>query len=213
MSSNVIGNNSDLKQTETICIPSDEDVIENSPAVKVVKKRDRKVVDNNLISNEITNDSQNNKRKRSNERDCVESKLNISVESPSKQIQKNKYIRVKSSEELFESSSKQKTPSKKQTPVKSPNYNKKSSKSRENTLYRKQRTPVKLFLKSPKVNEFDVQVLENFVKITPSKSNKKAFSSPSRKSSEKKQNLISIYISPTTSNKYFFFHNYYLVLL
>lgn len=194
-------NCSDLKQTETICIASDEDVIEDSPDVKVLKKRNHKTVDDNLVLNEIINESLDKKRKRNKESDCFDCEANDKGESASSSTQKKKYVKVKSSEELFGTSRIDKMAPKKQTPVKSTSFSKKSPKSRENTPIKQKRTPVKLFSKSPKVNDFNVQVIENFIKITPSKSNKKTISSTPTKSSKKRQNLILNYISPSTSNR------------
>lgn len=67
-------------------------------------------------------------------------------------------------------------------------------------------TPTKkLFDKSPKrLEDFNVQVIENFVKITPSKSNKKLDSTDARtnKTPEKIQSSLIPYLSPSPKNKY-----------
>lgn len=66
-------------------------------------------------------------------------------------------------------------------------------------------TPTKkLFDKSPKrLEDFNVQVLENFVKITPSKSNKKLDSTNSKtnQTPEKIQSSLVPYLSPSPKNK------------
>lgn len=71
----------------------------------------------------------------------------------------------------------------------------------ESTPSKTKKTPKKLFNKSPNVNEFNVQIIESFVKITPSKSqkNRPDVDVEFVRSSEKKQSSILKYISPTSS--------------
>lgn len=70
----------------------------------------------------------------------------------------------------------------------------------ETTPSKTKKTPKKLFDKSPNnVNEFNVQIIESFVKITPSKSQKSDPNVEFVGSSEKKQSSILKYISPTAS--------------
>lgn len=67
---------------------------------------------------------------------------------------------------------------------------------------RKIKSPQKQHSKSPKLNEFNVEVIRNFVKITPSKSSVKSSPIPIvtvRTNSQKKQISILKYVSPSTS--------------
>ncbi|GJQ70844.1 hypothetical protein Trydic_g767 [Trypoxylus dichotomus] len=63
----------------------------------------------------------------------------------------------------------------------------------------KSRSSEKLFSKSPTTSGFDIEVLKNFVRVTPSKSSiKSKFASP-LKTSDKKQSSILKYVSPSPS--------------
>ncbi|KAG5878691.1 hypothetical protein JTB14_029759 [Gonioctena quinquepunctata] len=80
-----------------------------------------------------------------------------------------------------------------------------SSRATEVTPNKGKRTPKKLFEKSPtNINSFNVQVINDFVKITPSKKNIEKMSSSSDDvifvgSSDKKQGSILKYVSPAAS--------------
>ncbi|CAH0547646.1 unnamed protein product [Brassicogethes aeneus] len=101
---------------------------------------------------------------------------------------------------------KEKTPNKK-TPNKKNNQKNENSpnvgnikKEAEKTPLKGKRTPKKLFEKTPeKLAEFNVEIMEKFVKITPSKSCKKESDVQFVKSSEKKQCSIKQFMSPKMS--------------
>lgn len=63
------------------------------------------------------------------------------------------------------------------------------------------RTPVKLFSRSPKVADFNVQVIKDFVKITPNKSRSANVVTTPVKSTDKKQKSILDYASPKASRR------------
>ncbi|XP_017768240.1 PREDICTED: DNA replication ATP-dependent helicase/nuclease DNA2 [Nicrophorus vespilloides] len=64
------------------------------------------------------------------------------------------------------------------------------------------KTPVKLFEKSPKVSTFQVDVIKNFIRVTPSKSHSSISQEKLRlRSSEKKQQSILNYASPSASER------------
>lgn len=87
----------------------------------------------------------------------------------------------------------------KQSPTKS---NSKKDSVEKTTPNKTKRTPKKLFERSPKnLNEFNVEVISDFVKITPSKSMNKDNDYIIVSSSEKKQVSILKYLSPNKSGR------------
>ncbi|KAJ8949315.1 hypothetical protein NQ318_006740 [Aromia moschata] len=99
--------------------------------------------------------------------------------------------------------SKSKTVTLEKTQVKQSTSDTTSTQSPERQTPSKQkRTPKKLFERSPNnLNEFNVQILNSFIKITPSKNNKVDPDVEFVKSSEKKQSSILKYLSPDVSAK------------
>nr|XP_023014382.1 DNA replication ATP-dependent helicase/nuclease DNA2-like [Leptinotarsa decemlineata] len=97
-----------------------------------------------------------------------------------------------------------KTP-KKTTPKKEHNSQSKKEKVTDVTPKKAKKTPKKLFEKSPvNVDSFNIQVIKDFVKITPSKSSVKSSTNETDdviivKSSEKTQSSILKYVSPVAS--------------
>ncbi|XP_018569495.1 DNA replication ATP-dependent helicase/nuclease DNA2 [Anoplophora glabripennis] len=134
------------------------------------------------------------------------------IKSPAKKmlfnedtIEKSKenHTLVSKVDEIIENKVNRKSTPKKRTPKESNNSaNANQSNLTGKTPIKTKKTPKKLFDKSPNnVNEFNVQIIESFVKITPSKSQKNDPEVEFVSCSEKKQSSILKYISPTASAK------------
>ncbi|KAI4471143.1 dna2/nam7 helicase family [Holotrichia oblita] len=153
-------------------------------------------IQNNKVLHTITNTDESSKRKR------IDSEIEYTLETPKLGENQPKKKHNAESENNIQSTSKffehdPSTSNKEQVHRSSTLHTPKKFNISKKTP-NKSKSPARLFSKSP-IDSFNVEVIQNFVKITPSKSSGKSKMLTPNKSSKKKQHSILEYISPSPS--------------